>query len=242
MTASHPWHLLEFDQLDYPTAHDLQRRILKKRIAGEIDRDILILLEHPPVFTLGRRGGRDNLQVPPEFLEQKGVPVVEIERGGNITYHGPGQLVAYPLVHLKHNDYKVVDFVTALEEVMLRTAAVFGVTAGRDDRNRGVWIGDSKLGALGISVRRSISFHGLALNVHTDLAPFAWMHPCGLPGVGVTSIEKERGRPVNMAAARAAMKEAFQGVFGISLEGEPDMWLNNKGSSMHRIDTREQEI
>ena len=178
----------------------------------------MLLLEHPPVYTLGRRGGRESLLVPEETLARHGIPIVQVERGGNITYHGPGQLVAYPIVHLPGMRIGVVDLVDRLEEVMIRTCRDFGVAAGRNALNRGVWVGMRKIGAIGLAVRRGVSFHGLALNVDPDLAPFGFVQPCGLQGVGVTSIAAEVGRPVAMDGALSAAERTIEAVFGVRLE------------------------
>jgi lipoate-protein ligase B len=150
----------------------LQLRLVEARIQGQMTQDILLLLEHPPVFTLGKRGGRENLLVSEDVLVQSGIPIVQIERGGNITFHGPGQLVVYPIVHLPSFGLGVVDMVERLEELMIRTCAAWDVSAGRNALNRGAWVGLKKIGSIGIAVRRGVSFHGLALNVNLDLKPF----------------------------------------------------------------------
>lgn len=183
---------IELQHIQYRQAWALQQDIVAARNDGRLNSDILLLLEHPSVFTMGRRGGLDNLTVPEALLQQKGIEVVQIERGGDITYHGPGQLVGYPIVDLRDHKLSVVDFVEKLEEVMIRTAEHYGVKAHTDQRNRGVWVGNRKLGSIGIAVRRGVTFHGFALNVNTDLTPFDWVNPCGLEGVGVTSLANEK--------------------------------------------------
>jgi lipoate-protein ligase B len=175
--------------------------------------DVLLLLEHPPVFTLGRRGGRENLLVSEAWLGRSGIAVVQIERGGNITYHGPGQLVVYPIVHLPSLGLGVVDLVDRLEEVMIRTCAAWGVASGRNPMNRGAWVGMKKIGSIGIAVRRGVSFHGLALNVNLDLKPFGWIQPCGLEGVAVTSIQAEAGKPVDIADVKRIVHAHIEAVF-----------------------------
>ncbi len=137
--------------MDYEEALDLQRGIVAARKEKRLHDDIILFLEHPPVFTLGRNGGRENLVVSEEFLQQQGVNVVQIERGGNITYHGPGQLVAYPILDLTAARLGVRDFVDGLETVMVRTASQWGVQADGHPKNRGVWIGAQKLGSIGIT-------------------------------------------------------------------------------------------
>ena len=211
------WLCLDLPLLDYADAWQLQTRVVKARKSASIDSDILFLLEHPPVFTLGRRGGLDNLTVPESFLEKSGIPVFHVERGGNITFHGPGQLVGYPIVDLHATRLGVTDFVGRLEEVMIGTAAQFGVAARRDPRNRGVWVGNNKLGSIGIAIRRGIAYHGFAFNVNVSLEPFSWINPCGLIGIGVTSLESELSRSVPLSDVRMALKSNVESVFGVNL-------------------------
>jgi lipoate-protein ligase B len=216
--GSIPWRVCEFPLIAYDEALTLQHRIVRAKNEGRLEEDFLLLLEHPPVFTLGRRGGRENLTVSAAFLKEQKIPVVQIERGGNITYHGPGQLVAYPIVALAKRKLSVTDFVDRLESVMIGIAGDFGVSAARDSRNRGVWVGDAKLGSIGISIRRGVAFHGLALNVGTDLTPFSWINPCGLAGVCTTSLAAEAKAPMAMEKARTSALRYFSSVFGVKLE------------------------
>jgi lipoate-protein ligase B len=211
------WLCVELPVTDYRVVWRLQTRLVAARSKGSPDRDILLLTEHSPVFTLGRRGGLENLTVPAADLERRGVPVIRVERGGDITYHGPGQLVLYPVVDLLAAGFKVVDYVWRLEEVVIRTAAAWGLSAERNPMNRGVWVGKSKLASVGIAVRQGISFHGIALNVNLSIEPFRWIHPCGLPGIGVTTMEQELVRPLSVAEVRETVKEETEGVFGVEL-------------------------
>jgi lipoate-protein ligase B len=211
------WLCCDLSTLDYEQGLDLQRRIAAAKGGGGFSDDVLLVVEHPPVFTLGRRGGLENLCVAPAFLASRRIPVVQVERGGNITYHGPGQLVVYPIVALSRRRLSVMQFVDRLEEVMLRIAADWGIRAGRDERNRGVWVGNDKLGSIGINIRRGVTFHGLALNVCNDLSPFSWIHPCGLEGVSMTSMEQQAGRPIPMDGVREAAVRHVAGVFGQAL-------------------------
>jgi lipoyl(octanoyl) transferase len=212
------WSAARLGRTAYEQARDLQLQLVDARQNGGVARDTVLLLEHPPVFTLGRRGGRESLLVSEEMLARHGIPVVQVERGGNITYHGPGQLVVYPIVHLPGLRIGVVDMVDRLEEVMIRTCHDFGVAAGRNALKRGAWVGMNKIGSIGLAVRRGVSFHGLALNVDPDLQPFGFIQPCGLHGVGVTSIAREAGRPVAAAEALGAAERNIEAVFGVRLE------------------------
>lgn len=198
------WLFLDLPVTDYREALALQEAILAAKKSGVLQEDVLVLLEHEPVFTLGNRGGREFIRVPESFLVKKKVPVVKTERGGFITYHGPGQIVAYPIIDLKRARIAIKAYVEALEEIMIRTAADFGVRAARHEKNRGVWIGSRKLGSVGIRVKRNISMHGLAFNVDPDLRPFSWVAPCGLEGVRVTSLAEE-GAAVSVAVVRERM-------------------------------------
>lgn len=184
--------------LDYQTAYDLQTRLVAERAAGERG-DLFLLTEHPAVFTLGRRGGLENFMVPQQFLFEAGIPVVHIERGGDVTYHGRGQLVLYPIIHLRQASLSVTEYVFRLEELMLQLAREFGVAAGRDCRNHGIWVDDRKLGSVGIAIRHGVAFHGLALNVNITLTPFSWINPCGLSDIQMTSLSRERGTEISLA-------------------------------------------
>jgi lipoate-protein ligase B len=212
-SPSRDWLLLEFQSLDYPSGLELQRSLVDRRKSGELDRDVLLLLEHPPVFTLGRSGSLDNLLMSPEALRERSIEVARVERGGDITYHGPGQLIAYPVIDLRKARMSMTDLVTSLEEVMMSTAADFGVQADRSRTGRGVWVGPRKLGSLGLALRRGITFHGLALNVNLDLTPFSWINPCGLSGVTMTSLALETGSPIHPDLVRQRLKVHFQSIF-----------------------------
>jgi lipoate-protein ligase B len=203
--------------VDYKEAWDLQRRLVAARKSPTLRQDLFILLEHPSVFTLGRRGGRENLKVTPDFLEKQGIRVFHVERGGNITFHGPGQLVGYGIVDLNAARLTVTDYVEGLEEAMIRTAWAYGVRAERNQTNRGVWVGKAKLGSVGIGIHHGTTFHGFAFNVNTGLEPFSWINPCGLVGVAVTSLKQELGRELAMTEVRASVKASVGSIFDIKL-------------------------
>ena len=190
-------HLIDLGKMDYQDAHQFQLDCVQWRLQKGRRADIFLITEHPPVFTLGRRGGRESLAVDEGFIKSQGVDIVQTERGGDITYHGPGQVVVYPIVQLRQAQLSVRAYVDMLEEAMISCAADFGVMAGRDDRNRGIWVGNNKIGSIGIRVRHGVSFHGLALNVTLDFEHFSWIQPCGLTGVGVTSLARESDKPID---------------------------------------------
>jgi len=211
------WRFLDLGLMHYQEAWALQLRLVDARKDDVLKKDVVLFLEHPAVFTLGRRGGHANLKVTESFLSSRSIPLVHVERGGDITYHGPGQLVVYPVVHLRAMGLGVLPFVEGLEEVMIRTVGDWGIEAGRNALNRGAWVGMSKIGSIGIAVRRSVSFHGLALNVNTDLEPFTWVNPCGLQGVMITSMKELLDKAIPMEDVKAAAKKHMEEVFGVRL-------------------------
>ena len=196
-------HLLSLGRVPYAEALEIQQRVIAARKQGLIG-DTLLLLEHPPVITLGRNASRANILVSDEWLANRGVELHEVDRGGDVTYHGPGQLVGYPIVDLRGEwpgkrgpHLGPVDFVRLLEEALIRTCADFGVMAKRIPRLTGVWTfgetREKKLAAIGVHVSQGVTSHGFALNVTTDLGDFDWIVPCGIKDRGVTSLNLEAG-------------------------------------------------
>jgi lipoyl(octanoyl) transferase len=182
----------------YPAAYAWQRRLHARRVAGEIP-DVLLLMEHPHVYSLGRRFSPEHLLAGPDELRRRGVDLCEADRGGSITYHGPGQLVAYPVVDLRTADGRhpdVIAYLRLLEAAILDTVAGYGIDAGLRPGLTGVWVGRRKLAAIGVNISRGVSKHGAALNVSTDLSYFDAMVPCGIPDAGVTSMERLLGQEV----------------------------------------------
>jgi lipoyl(octanoyl) transferase len=200
----------------YERAHALQQELLKKRIEKSIG-DTLLLLEHEPVITLGRGAKREHILVRPE-----GVDIVETGRGGDVTYHGPGQLVAYPIFDLRPDRCDVRRYVRDLGEVMIRTARDYGIDAtfASDQKHIGVWVRDDKLGAIGVRISRWCTMHGFAMNVSTDLNHFRWIVPCGISDRGVTSLER-LGVIASVAEVARRVTTHFATIFGaeITFEG-----------------------
>jgi lipoate-protein ligase B len=211
------WLCVDLPAVEYRKARDLQSHLLAAIAGKEIDSDIILILEHPPVFTLGRRGGLENLNVSETFLKNLKIPLVQVERGGDITFHGPGQLVVYPIINLERARLSITDYVSHLEEVMIQTARDFGLQSQRNGLNRGIWVNKKKLGSIGIAVRRGISFHGLALNVNLSLEPFQWINPCGLQDIKMTSFQQELAHPVSLPQVRKKVKQHFESIFGVEL-------------------------
>ncbi len=198
----------------YETALDLQCELVVARQAGEA-RDQLLLLEHPAVITVGVSGRthRDHVLVSLAELRDRGIDVLDVPRGGDVTYHGPGQLVGYPIIDLKPDRCDVHRYVRDLEEVLIRTAASFGVVAGRVAGLTGVWVGNDKLAAIGVRLSRWVTSHGFALNVAADLDQFRLIVPCGLAGRGVTSLERLTGAVPPRPELEAVVAAAFARVF-----------------------------
>lgn len=181
--------------VDYAEAHRLQKELQAKRISGEIG-DTVLLLEHPPVLTMGRSAKEQHVLAAPEVLAARGISVHEVGRGGDVTYHGPGQLVAYPIIDLKPDRRDVRKYMWSLEETMIRTCADFGLSATRVEGLNGAWVGDRKVGAVGVRISRWVTMHGLALNANSDLTHFDLIVPCGIQDKKVTSLSAEIGRTV----------------------------------------------
>ncbi len=204
--------LRQLHVVTYENGLTLQQRLVDMRQRDEIA-DQLLLLEHPPVITLGRGGDRSNLLASPDALRQQGVRFFETTRGGDITYHGPGQIVGYPILHLGEGRRDVRKYVTNLEEVLIRTVAEYGITATREEGKRGIWVGPEKIAAIGVRISKWVTSHGWALNVSTNLDHFRMITPCGLQGTGVTSIEREIGRTVPLEEVRQVLARKFSEVF-----------------------------
>lgn len=198
--------VLQPGRVEYGRALALQEELLQRKIDGD-QTDYLVLLEHDPVYTLGRGADEQDLLGAPERL---GIPVFRVGRGGGATYHGPGQFVAYPIVRLFPHSCDVHRYVRALEQTIVDTCAAFGVAAGVRSGLTGVWAGEEKLASIGIGVRRGISYHGIALNVSTDTSPFERICACRLPELRVTSLERRLG----VAPAMAEVARVFAGCFG----------------------------
>ena len=213
--------VVDLGLIPFRKAEALQLEAVQQVLAG--GEETLFLLEHPPVVTLGRQGGLENLHVAPEFLASQGVDLCHISRGGNITCHFPGQLVAYPVFRIERRPGGVRRFFSDVEEAVIRTASRFGVVAGRWEGRPGVWVGQGKLCSIGVAVRRWVTYHGLALNVGRDLSLFDRITLCGLPDARPTSLHLELDRQAGAALpasqlptmddVKHALREAFADLF-----------------------------
>lgn len=209
-------NLEQYGLVDYAEALEIQRDRVTQRKAGAIP-DTLILLEHPHVYTLGRNGREENVLVTPEFLASRGAQVFHTDRGGDVTYHGPGQLVGYPILDLTKHRRDISWYMRSIEDALIRTARDYGIGAERSDGCTGVWVGNDKLAAMGVHLSRWVTSHGFALNVNTDLRYFEWIVPCGLQCKGVTSLEKLLGHPVRMEEVSEHVAKHFSEVFEAEL-------------------------
>ena len=209
-------HLEQPGLLDYAAALELQLERVAQRKAGTIP-DTLILLEHPHVYTLGRNAHEENILVSPEFLASHGAQVFSTDRGGDVTYHGPGQLVGYPILDLTQHRRDISWYMRSIEDVLIRTANDFGIESERLPGCTGVWVGKDKLAAMGVHLSRWVTSHGFALNVNADLRYFDWIVPCGLKDNGVTSMEKLLGHPVAMNEVTECLTKHFAEVFGMEV-------------------------
>jgi lipoate-protein ligase B len=197
----------------YGSALDLQHQLVTARREGRIN-DTLLLLQHPPVITLGRRGNEEHILVSREWLDEHQIQVHRVERGGDVTYHGPGQLVGYPIIDLTQHHADVGWYMHSLEEVLIRTLADFGIAARRLPGNIGVWLDDRrKIASLGVRIESWITFHGFALNVQQDVSHFQLIVPCGLADKEVTSMETALGRPVDITTVGERVVDNFCTVF-----------------------------
>jgi lipoate-protein ligase B len=209
--------LLNFSTSDYMEIFQLQKDLLALKKQGLIP-DVVIMLEHSPCFTIGRSGSLDHLLVDNQVLSRKNITVHDTSRGGDITYHGPGQLVCYPIISLEGEQRDLHAYARKMEEVMIRTLSTFDIKAGRKQQFPGVWVGDRKIGAMGIAVRNWITMHGISLNVCPDLEHFSYIIPCGITSYGVTSMSEVMGEPIHVETVRNEMRKQFSAVFDMPLQ------------------------
>jgi lipoyl(octanoyl) transferase len=238
-------HIVQLGRIPYAQGLELQEQLVAERKAGTIG-DTLLLLEHPPVITLGRNAKQHNVVASPEDLARRGVELFECNRGGDVTYHGPGQLVGYPIFNILQMEPRLgaVDFVRRLEEVLIRACADFGISTHRVPGMTGVWTNpeslrpttndqqpttESKIAALGIHISRGVTSHGFALNVNTDLSHFELIVPCGIADKPVTSIARELGRDIDAHSAAEAVARQFGSVFQSQV-----LWVESLDKLHHR--------
>lgn len=218
--------LVDCGRMPYRQAWDLQRTLLQARQQGRVP-DVVLFVEHPHVITVGRSGRSSNILVPRDVLQTRDVDVYDVERGGDVTYHGPGQLVGYPILDLRALDEDIVRYVRLLEGALIAALETWGIAATRVRGYPGVWVGDAKVAAIGVAVKRKVTMHGFALNVDPDLSYFDLINPCGL-GKPVTSMARILGRFLSLSEVRPTVAEAFARTFGLELVETPYEQLANR--------------
>ena len=211
--------------IPYLPMWERQRALAAARVRGDVN-DLLLLLEHEHVYTNGRRGDRAHLLIDEDGLKRLAVTYHQIDRGGDITYHGPGQLVGYPIIDLGQSGLSVRSYVRCLEQAIVQTVADFGIKANIIPGYTGVWVGDQKLAAIGVKVSHGVAYHGFALNVEPDLSYFRHITPCGIPDRGVTSMARLSGREITIAEVMPVCAQSFADVFGLDLH-----WMSPGTSS-----------
>ena len=216
--------------IPYELALKRQQILAQARTEGKIP-DVVLLLEHPPVFTIGRFRGEEDIIASAETLAQEGIVVFCSSRGGSVTYHGPGQLVGYPILNLKENGLGVLEYIRKLEEVVIKLLLTFGIQGQRVAKYPGgVWVGGEKICSVGIHVSHYITMHGFALNVNTNLRHFEYINPCGIKGAVITSISKLLGYPVEVEAIIPSLLDIFSETFGLKCERGLEKCLNMLGA------------
>jgi lipoyl(octanoyl) transferase len=210
--VSQPFVVRDLGTMDYKAAWQVQLKTHAAVAEGRAP-PTLLLVEHPPVITFGKKGGREHLLVKESFLLERGFSLYDIERGGDVTYHGPGQLVGYPIFRVGR---RVQDYLRKLEAVMVQVLDGYGIESCGSPGYAGVWVGNDKVVAIGVAIKRDVSFHGFAMNVRTDLSHFNYIVPCGLKDKGVTSLSKLLGREVTLDEVKPRLVRAFKDVFAPS--------------------------
>jgi lipoate-protein ligase B len=212
--------------IEYNDAYRLQAELVHRRISGEV-RDTLLLLEHPAIITIGKSGKLENVLVSQKQLTDKGVSLVFVDRGGDVTYHGPGQLIGYPIINLKNRGGDLRQYVRDIEEVIIRTLSDFGIKACRDKSHPGVWVNNKEIAAIGLRLKKWVTMHGFALNVNTDLEKFSLINPCGFSDRGATSISSLLSQDISMAAVKKSLLSHFAEVFDARLEQGSDALIKS---------------
>jgi lipoate-protein ligase B len=226
-TVNRELWVVRLGRMGYEECLELQREVARQRISGSIPHDVLLLVEHPPVVTLGRSSKQKNLISSPEFLASHGVELFEVERGGDVTFHGPGQLVGYPIFDLKRHRQDLHWYLRSVEEALIRTLSEYGIPGERSAGYTGVWTRDRKIASIGVHARDWVTWHGFALNVSTDLSYFDLIVPCGIVGVEMTSIEKETSLSPDLEAVSDIVAAEFAALFDLSLHAVSAEFLSS---------------
>lgn len=212
--------------VEYRETYHLQRKLIQQRLDGGLA-DIILLLEHPPTFTIGKSGSLENILVSQAYLARKGISLFFTDRGGDVTYHGPGQLVAYPIIDLRDRNKDIRQYVHDLEEVVIRTLNDFSIESHRDGGHAGVWIKGEEIAAIGLSVRRWITMHGIALNINPNLEHFSLINPCGFSDRKATSMARLLSEDVPMEEVVPRLIAHFSDVFNVHIEWDPHILVGS---------------
>ena len=207
---------LDLGFLPYTPAFSLQEKALEARMEGRLPPTI-ILQENPPTFTLGRSGTESNILASPEELAARGIELINVNRGGDVTYHGPGQLIASPLLYLGDVDLNANQYMHRIEDVLIDVLAEFGLQAAKREQYPGAWLGEAKVGAVGIGVRHGYTFHGMSLNINLDLSPFNLINPCGVVAMPITSMQAALGHSVSTSAVKTVLRQILSTTFNLDL-------------------------
>ena len=221
-----PCIVYQLGLIEYGDAYHLQRKLLSERLGGQIA-DTLLLLEHPPTITVGKSGKLENILASQAQLAREGVSLVFIDRGGDVTYHGPGQIVGYPIFDLRERGRDAHQYLRSLEEALIRTLNDFSIKSSRDKNHAGVWVRDEEIAAIGLSIRKWITMHGFALNVNTDLARFSLINPCGFTNRKATSMAHLLGHKVPIEIVTERLLAHFAKVFDVHLELGKDILVRS---------------
>ena len=204
--------IIDLGLIDYEDAYRIQKELVQRRRLGEID-DTLIIAEHRPVFTIGRAGSRENLLADEKLLAERGIKVLSVDRGGDITFHGPGQLIAYPVIDLASKFTDLHRYLRRLEDVVIEFLSRYSVPAVRSNGKTGVWVGGRKIASIGIGAANWITYHGLSINVNVDLGFFSMIHPCGFKNIEMESLARILGKNIDMEQAKRTLLSSFGGIF-----------------------------
>ncbi len=207
----------QLGRIGYREAYYLQEQLLQQRASRCIG-DTLLILEHPPTITIGKSGKPQNILVSQEQLQNSGISIVSTDRGGDVTYHGPGQLIGYPIIDLRGRGRYIRQYVHDIEEVIIRTLSDFGIKGDRNESHPGVWVGNEQIAAIGLRIKMGVSMHGFALNVNTDLEKFSLINPCGCSGIKATSCSRLLSREVSMAEVTTVLLAHFSEVFNFQMK------------------------
>lgn len=232
--------IIDLGLTDYDTAYKQQMELVARRKLGEVD-DSVIITEHRPVFTLGRTGRKDNFLASAAALSEKGIKVVQVDRGGDVTFHGPGQLILYPIIDLKARGRDLHRYLRDLESVIISFLNTYGVIAERIKGRTGVWVGNKKIASIGIGASNWVTYHGASVNIDVDLAYFSMIHPCGMKDVKMTSLAAITGYAIAMREAADNLLACFKRVFSphTEISGGGSLGLQVRGGST--TDTKNQE-